>query len=43
MSDRLKGNLMKYGITSGIGGGLFGTSAVCSRAQIVTFLYKAYN
>ena len=34
---------VKNGITSGIGGGLFGTSAVCSRAQIVTFLYQAYN
>ena len=34
---------VKNGITSGIGGGLFGTNAVCTRAQIVTFLYKAYN
>ena len=34
---------VKNGITSGIGGGLFGTDNICSRAQIVTFLYKAYN
>ena len=31
------------GITSGVGDGLFGVNNTCSRAQIVTFLYKAYN
>ena len=30
-------------ITNGIGGGLFGIDDVCNRAQIVTFLYRAYN
>ena len=34
---------VKEGITSGIGDGLFGVDHFCSRAQIVTFLYKAYN
>ena len=29
----------KNGITSGIGGGLFGSNNDCTRAQIVTFLY----
>ena len=31
------------GITEGIGGGLFGPSNDCTRAQIVTFLYRAYS
>ncbi|MBQ7099412.1 MAG: S-layer homology domain-containing protein, partial [Oscillospiraceae bacterium] len=30
-------------ITSGSGNGQFGTSNICSRAQVVTFLYKTYN
>ena len=30
------------GITSGIGGGLFGPDNSCTRAQIVTFLWKLY-
>ncbi len=30
------------GITSGIGGGLFGPDNGCTRAQIVTFLWKLY-
>lgn len=30
-------------ITAGVGGGKFGPSQVCTRAQIITFLYKAYN
>ena len=30
------------GITSGIGGGLFGPDSGCTRAQIVTFLWKLY-
>lgn len=33
----------KNGITGGIGGGLFGSGNDCTRAQIVTFLYRAYN
>lgn len=31
------------GITSGVGGGLFGPNLNCTRAQIVTFLYHAYQ
>ena len=31
------------GVTEGIGGGLFGSDNVCTRGQIVTFLYRAYN
>ena len=31
----------KNGITGGIGGGLFGSDNNCTRAQIVTFLYRA--
>ena len=31
----------KNGITGGIGGGLFGSGNDCTRAQIVTFLYRA--
>ena len=30
-------------ITSGTGNNAFGSTAICSRAQVVTFLYKAYN
>ena len=30
-------------ITSGIGGGLFGSNNDCTRAQIVTFLYRNYQ
>ncbi len=33
----------KNGITGGIGGGLFGSGHNCTRAQIVTFLYRAFN
>ena len=33
----------KNGITGGIGGGLFGSDNNCTRGQIVTFLYRAYN
>ena len=33
----------KNGITGGIGGGLFGSDNTCTRAQIVTFLYRAFN
>ena len=33
----------KNGITGGIGGGLFGSDNNCTRAQIVTFLYRNYQ
>lgn len=33
----------KNGITGGIGGGLFGSGNNCTRAQIVTFLYRNYQ
>ena len=33
----------KNGITGGIGGGLFGSDNNCTRAQIVTFLFRAYK
>ena len=33
----------KNGITGGIGNGLFGSGDNCTRAQIVTFLYRAFN
>lgn len=33
----------KNGVTGGIGGGLFGSRNTCTRAQIVTFLYRAYQ
>ena len=31
----------KNGITTGIGGGQFGSDNNCTRAQIVTFLYRS--
>ena len=31
----------KKGITTGIGGGLFGSDNDCTRGQIVTFLWRA--
>ena len=31
------------GVTEGIGGGLFGSDNDCTRGQIVTFLYRAYQ
>ena len=31
------------GVTTGIGGGMFGPDGSCTRGQIVTFLYRAYN
>jgi len=34
---------LETGITSGLGGNLFGPETVCNRAQVVTFLYRAYN
>ncbi len=32
----------EHGITDGIGGGLFGSANDCTRAQIVTFLWRLY-
>ena len=31
------------GVTSGVGGGRFGSYNTCTRGQIVTFLYKTFN
>ncbi len=31
------------GVTEGVGSGLFGSDNSCTRGQIVTFLYRAYN
>ena len=31
------------GVTEGVVGGLFGSDSDCTRGQIVTFLYRAYN
>ena len=38
--ESLKGGVIS-GIAGGIGGGLFGVDNICTRAQIVTFLYAA--
>lgn len=32
---------MEQGVTGGVGGGLFGSDETCTRAQAVTFLYRA--
>ena len=34
---------MEKGVTDGIGGGLFGPDGPCTRAQIVTFLYRTFR
>ena len=34
---------MKKGITNSKANGLFGSNDSCTRAQIVTFLFRAYN
>ena len=34
---------VENGITSGMGDGTFGSNNQCTRAQVVTFLYAAYN
>lgn len=34
---------VKENITAGVGNGLFAPNKVCTRGQIVTFLYRAYN
>ena len=35
--------VVSKGITTGVGNNLFAPSQPCTRAQIVTFLYRAYN
>ena len=32
---------VEQGVTNGMGGGIFGVDAICNRAQVVTFLYRA--
>ena len=34
---------VENGITNGVGDGSFGINRTCDRAQVVTFLYRAYN
>jgi len=34
---------VENGITAGQGDGRFGIDDVCTRAQVVTFLYRTYN
>ncbi|WP_417402259.1 S-layer homology domain-containing protein [Hominenteromicrobium sp.] len=34
---------VENGVTNGIGDGLFGPDNSCTRAQIVTFLFRAYQ
>ena len=33
---------VENGITAGTGNGMFGADQLCVRAQVVTFLYRAY-
>ena len=33
---------VENGITNGMGNGAFGINSICNRAQVVTFLYRAY-
>ena len=42
-ADRAIGWAFRNGITSGVGGGLFGPDGTITRAQIVTFLYRTVN
>ena len=42
-ADRAIGWAFTNGITSGVGGGLFGPDGTVTRAQIVTFLYRTVN
>ena len=42
-ADRAIGWAFTNGITSGVGGGLFGPDGTVIRAQIVTFLYRTVN
>jgi hypothetical protein len=34
---------VEKGITNGISANAFGVEGICNRAQVVTFLYRAYN
>ncbi len=34
---------LSAGVTAGMGNGVFGANSTCTRAQVVTFLYKAYG
>ena len=34
---------VEHGITNGMGDGTFGINTVCNRAQVVTFLFRAYG
>ena len=34
---------VENGITAGLTATTFGPTAICNRAQVVTFLYRAYN
>ena len=34
---------VENGVTGGVGDGRFGVGSSCTRAQIVTFLYKAFQ
>ena len=34
---------VENGVSSGMGDGTFGSNSQCTRAQVVTFLYAAYN
>ena len=34
---------VEKGVTNGMGDGTFGIGSICNRAQVVTFLYRAYN
>ena len=38
-----KGNVVDMAVGVVVGGGLFGSRNTCTRAQIVTFLYRAYQ
>ena len=39
----MAGSAVEEGITNGIDATHFGPASPCSRAQVVTFLYRAYN
>jgi hypothetical protein len=34
---------LSAGVTAGMGNGVFGANSTCTRAQVATFLYKAYG
>ena len=41
-ADPWSGKTVENGITAGMGDGTFGANEICTRAQIITFLYKAF-